>query len=83
MTDKLREEIRKDIGYIPTTNSHPYEFGKMVTRMARVALIAKSLNETASARIVAQNIITALKPWLEDKNPNPLRFDATWGGLVT
>ena len=55
----------------------------MVTKMARVAQIAKSLNETAAARIVAQNIIDALKQWLEDKNPNPLRFDATWGGLVT
>ena len=55
----------------------------MVTKMARVAQIAKSLNETAAAKIVAQNIVDALKQWLEDKNPNPLRFDATWDGLVT
>ena len=51
--------------------------------MARLALIADSLGESAIAAEVRGNIKSVLTPWLESTNSDPLQYDQTWGGLCS
>jgi len=60
-----------------------YSFGKQVGRAAELLLIAEALGETASADQLRAAIESALAPWLEGQGPDPLRYDETYGGVVT
>jgi endo-1,3(4)-beta-glucanase len=60
-----------------------YDFGKQVGRAAELLLIAEALGETASAGQLRTSIESALGQWLDGAGPDPLRYDETYGGVVT
>jgi len=51
--------------------------------MARVALIAESLDQNATSSYVAGRLIDSINPWLVGTNWDPLQYDVTWGGTCT
>ncbi|MBK7861462.1 MAG: hypothetical protein IPJ65_23175 [Archangiaceae bacterium] len=64
-----------------TQAEDPYFFGKQVARLARLALIADELGETAIAASVRARLEQQLEPWLSASSP--LRYDPVWGGLCS
>jgi hypothetical protein len=61
----------------------PYFAGKMMARMARLALIADELNQTAIVGALVARVKPDLQTWLLHTSANPLVYDASWGGLVS
>ncbi|WP_050433517.1 glycosyl hydrolase [Chondromyces crocatus] len=66
-----------------TVSNDPYFGGKQLAKLARLAVIARAVNRTD----ITSTLVTRLKPlvnaWLNGTNGNPLRYDSTWGGLIT
>lgn len=60
-----------------------YFGGKQLAAVGRLAIIADELNETSLAANYRSNLGNALHPWLNGTNSDPLRYDATWGGVIT
>jgi len=58
----------------------PYFFGKQLSAMGRLALIADELGETTIASGIRGRMKTQAQQWLV---PGKLLYDQTWGGLVT
>jgi endo-1,3(4)-beta-glucanase len=92
--EAVRTALRADAGFAPdptTVATDPYFGGKLLAKLARLALIADDLGETAAAAAVRARLEPLLAAWLEGSNgaglsppsPNPLVYDATWGGVVT
>ncbi len=63
--------------------THKDTFGKQVGRAAELLLIAEALGETASADQLRTSIESALGQWLDGGGPDALRYDETYGGIVT
>ncbi len=55
----------------------------MMARMARLALIADELNQTAIVGALVARVKPYLQTWLLHTSANPLVYDASWGGLVS
>lgn len=77
----LRAALRQDRS-LRVRSEDPYFGGKELALLARHALIADELGETAIATEIRQNLQADLEPWLRGSNPDPLAYDQTWGGLV-
>ncbi len=60
-----------------------YTFGKQVGRAAELLLIAEALDEKASADQLRGAIESSLGTWLDGKGMDALRYDETYGGVVT
>lgn len=60
-----------------------YSFGKQVGRAANLLLIAEALGETATANQLRSAIEDSLNPWLDGGGGDALRYDETYGGVVT
>ena len=60
-----------------------YSFGKQVGRAAELLLIAEELGEKASADQLRGAIESSLGTWLDGKGDDALRYDETYGGVVT
>lgn len=62
-----------------------YYGGKIYARIARVALIADELGDTANATAIASQLKEYLTPWLDRTNSKaqPMMYDQTWGGLLS
>ena len=60
-----------------------YSFGKQVGRAAELMLIAEALGEKASADQLRSAIEDALAPWLDGQGGDALRYDETYGGVIT
>jgi endo-1,3(4)-beta-glucanase len=73
---------------ISTEVADPYGFGKEISRMGRLALVADELAENgndefrAMASDLRARMKRTLQPWLAGRNTDTLLFDTTWGGLV-
>jgi endo-1,3(4)-beta-glucanase len=74
----LQADVNEGIGPLD-----PYFGGKAIAKVARLALIADELGETALAATYRNRVASALESWLSGTNPIPFRYDRTWGGLVT
>ena len=60
-----------------------YSFGKQISRMARLGVIADSLG-IGDVRQQALSIVeAALLPWLQGQNSDQLLYDRIYGGLIT
>ncbi|MEO0813800.1 MAG: glycosyl hydrolase, partial [Myxococcota bacterium] len=70
-------------GVRPTTPGDTYFFGTQVGRMARLLLIAEALGDETTAEELEVALKAELAPWIAGTNPDPLVYDATWGGIVT
>ncbi len=60
-----------------------YSFGKQVGRAAELLLIAEALGEKAVADQLRSAIESSLGTWLDGKGSDALRYDETYGGVVT
>ncbi len=65
------------------TATDPHGFGRQVSRKARLVLIADALGDATLAGTLRAEVAAALLPWIQGTNANPLRYDATWGGIVS
>jgi len=61
----------------------PYWGGKSFGKMARLVLIADEVGETATAAQIRANMIADIEPWFAATNSDPLRYDQSWGGIVS
>jgi len=61
----------------------PYNFGKQASRVARLALIADELGQTALAKNLTRELEGALATWLTEQNEDFLVYDTVWGGVVS
>ena len=78
--------LAADSGYAPdpgTASGDPYFGGKQLARLARLALIADELGDTATAATLRARLAPLSAAWLDGTNGNPLLYDSTWGGVVT
>lgn len=60
-----------------------YGYGKQVGRAANLLLIAEALGEQATADQLRAAIKESLSVWLDGGGNDALRFDETYGGVVT
>jgi endo-1,3(4)-beta-glucanase len=82
----VRAALLADASYAPDATAvsvDPYFGGKYLAKLARLALIADELGETATAVTLRARLAPLSAAWLEGTNGNPLVYDATWGGVVT
>ena len=61
----------------------PYFGGKLLAKLARLALIADDLGDTGTAATLRSRLKPLVAAWLDGTNTNPLLYDTTWGGVVT
>jgi endo-1,3(4)-beta-glucanase len=61
----------------------PYFFGKETAAMGKLALVADSLGDTATAADIRNSMKEVIDPWLLGTNSDPLKYDSTWGGICS
>lgn len=79
----IRSALAAEKSARPTTPWDTYFFGTQVGRMTRLLLIAEELGDQATATELTNALKDELAPWVAGTNPDPLVYDATWGGIVT
>ncbi len=82
----VKAALAIDAGYLPpagAVDADPYFGGKYLAKLARLALIADELGETATAATLRARLEPLVAAWLTGRNGNPLVYDTTWGGVVT
>ena len=82
----VRAALAVDAGFVPdaaTVGGDAYFGGKQLAKLARLALIADELGETATAATLRARLSPLVAAWLDGTNSNPLVYDTTWGGVVT
>ena len=75
-----------DASFVPdpaTVDGDAYFGGKQLAKLARLALIADELGDTTTAATLRARLRPLVAAWLAGTNGNPLRYDTTWGGIVT
>jgi len=60
----------------------PYNYGKGLSGLGRVALIADEVGEEVIANTVRMKMKRGLNIWFKELNENPLLYDQDWGGIV-
>ncbi len=78
----VRDALAADANW-PINANDTYFGAKQLAAVGRMAVIADELNETALAANYRTNLGNALHPWLNATNSDPLRYDETWGGVIT
>jgi hypothetical protein len=83
----LEAELAAEAAWAPPPNyltgaGDPYNGGKLLSRMARTALIAQALGDGATAAAVGANLTALVHAYNVAGAQNEWVYDATWGGLV-
>jgi endo-1,3(4)-beta-glucanase len=63
--------------------SDTYGGGKNLGAMARLALIADELGETAIATSIRSRLKTLLEKWFSGQTPDKIIYEHTWGGITS
>jgi endo-1,3(4)-beta-glucanase len=82
----VRAALAADASFVPdpvTVDVDPYFGGKQLAKLARLAIIADELGETATAAMLRARLSPLVAAWLDGTNGNPFVYDTTWGGVVT
>ncbi len=82
----VRAALASDASFVPdpnTVSNDTYFGGKQMAKLARLALIADELGETATAATLRTRLAPLVAAWLDGTNGNPFLYDDTWGGVVT
>ena len=82
LEQNVRDALAADANW-PINANDTYFGAKQLAAVGRMAVIADELNETALAAGYRTNLGNALHPWLNATNSDPLRYDETWGGVIT
>ena len=80
--DQIAVQLMQDVKTVIPTALDPYSFGKQVSRMARLALIADYLGIPEARTQALETVANSMIPWLTGANANALVYDRVWGGLV-
>ena len=75
--------LQADVDTALPDATDPYNFGKQIGRLARLAFIADYLGILDSTTRAVTSLKTALTPWLTSNNPDALLYDDTYGGIVS
>ena len=78
----VRAAVRADVAK-PVEAIDPYGGGKELAALGRLALIADEVGEDKVAATVRQRLGGLLEAWFEGTGPDPLRYEPTWGGVVS
>jgi endo-1,3(4)-beta-glucanase len=83
--DAIKMQVLKDIQSSSTAGEpDPYGFGKSLSKLGRMALIAEELNIDSD---LIQDLLAKMKdfvaPWLDSSNPDQLFYDTLYGGIVS
>lgn len=83
--DALKMQLLKDIQSSSTAGEpDPYGFGKSLSKLGRMALIAEEVGLDAA---LIHDLVSKMKdfvaPWLDGTNPDVLLYDQTYGGVVS
>ena len=81
--DAIAASLQIEVNSSLPTAVDPYNFGKQIARLARLAFIADYLGIPDSLAVAISNLETSLTPWLTGTNLDPLLYDQTYGGIVT
>jgi endo-1,3(4)-beta-glucanase len=86
----VKDALAVDRNFVPdpaTVAGDTYFGGKQLAKLARLALIADELGDTATAATLRQRLTPLVAAWLDGTNGgvdgNHLVYDTTWGGVVT
>ncbi|KAL4094990.1 hypothetical protein PRIC1_010640 [Phytophthora ramorum] len=88
MRAKVTEAIVKELPidadkYPPPMSPDSYNFGKQVSRDARLLLIADKFNQEEAKQTLLKKVETDIVDWLEGTNVDHFVYDQTFGGLIT
>jgi endo-1,3(4)-beta-glucanase len=81
--DEIAKHLIQDVKSIPPNAVDPYDFGKQLGRMARLALIADNLGIADARQQAVATIESSILPWLQGNNVNAFLYDRTYGGVIT
>ena len=79
--DQIIAALNEDLSFEAQTLD-PYFGGKELAVLARLAVIADHVGETALRDQYVQKTKDTLEMWLDATNTDPLLYDQTWGGIV-
>jgi endo-1,3(4)-beta-glucanase len=82
----VKAALTADAAYDPGAgaNADPYFGGKYLAKLARLALIADEVGDTASAAALRARLTPLAAKWLGGTNTaDNLVYETSWGGLVT
>jgi endo-1,3(4)-beta-glucanase len=79
----LQAALQSDANFSPDETTDPYFGGKQLAKLARLVLIAGEQNLGSLAASMTTRLASAIEPWLDGSNPDPLVYDTTWGGIVS
>ncbi|KAG7385837.1 hypothetical protein PHYBOEH_008888 [Phytophthora boehmeriae] len=82
-TKMILEQLPLDVKTYPSFSPDSYNFGKQVSREARLLLIADKFNQTDVKQELLAKLETELSLWLEGQNPDHFVYDQTFGGVIT
>ncbi|CAM9532101.1 unnamed protein product, partial [Phaeothamnion confervicola] len=88
MADAVNEALDLDIQYdvadnYKTGTGDTYFSGKMLAKMARIALIAEEMGRLDDARDVAGRLKAFSEVWFNGSAQAPFLYDRHWGGIVS
>ncbi|KAK2632642.1 hypothetical protein EUGRSUZ_L01293, partial [Eucalyptus grandis] len=85
--DEIIQALRRDVeslnpAAITTTSS--YSYGKLITRVARLSLIAEEVCYLEVIPTIGKYLKSTIEPWLDGTfSGNGFFYDAKWGGIIT
>ncbi|GMH35794.1 hypothetical protein BSKO_03662 [Bryopsis sp. KO-2023] len=80
--EAVRAALLEDVPVLETNAPDPYFFGKEISAMGRLALIADELGETSVAGDCRERMKQEYMPWLMGQNDDAYVYDEDWGGIV-
>jgi hypothetical protein len=84
----LGAQLELDAEWTPPLNyrlgaGDPYNAGKMLSRMARVALVAEAVGRADLAAAVVARLKPLAELYFNGRAANGLLYDKSWGGLIS
>jgi len=89
MKNAIAKAVEKDLDYtLPwnyqTGTGDPYNAGKMMAKMANIALVGEAVGFTTNKmNKMLDSLQSALEFWLNGTSANALVYDESWGGVVS
>eukprot|EP00640_Fibrocapsa_japonica_P000879 CAMPEP_0113947502 /NCGR_PEP_ID=MMETSP1339-20121228/65171_1 /TAXON_ID=94617 /ORGANISM="Fibrocapsa japonica" /LENGTH=714 /DNA_ID=CAMNT_0000954143 /DNA_START=70 /DNA_END=2214 /DNA_ORIENTATION=- /assembly_acc=CAM_ASM_000762 len=81
--EELLKNLKKDVLGVPPRAADPYNFGKQLARMGRIALMAEEYGDDETKDEAIKIMEKAVTPWLTGENEDALMYESAWGGVVS
>jgi endo-1,3(4)-beta-glucanase len=80
----VKTALAADAGWDPAANGGIYGSGKQLGKLARLAIIADEVGDTANRNTLLGRLKSKVGAWLDATNSgDKLNYDKTWGGVVS